>query len=70
MKARIVVAAPAVLMLTVLLSGPAHAYFGPGAGLSAIGSLLSLAGAFIFAVIGFIWYPFKRLLRKRNGRKQ
>ena len=39
------------------------AYVGPGAGLSAIGAFLAmLAGVFV-AIVGFIWYPIKRLIR-------
>lgn len=41
----------------------AHAYIGPGAGLSAIGTLIALIGAVLLAIVGFLWYPIKRLLR-------
>lgn len=44
----------------------AHAYIGPGAGLSAIGTLVALVGAVLLAIVGFVWYPLKRLLRKNN----
>jgi uncharacterized membrane protein len=44
----------------------AHAYIGPGAGLSAIGTLVALIGAILLAIVGFVWYPLKRLLRKNN----
>ena len=46
-------------------------YIGPGAGLSAIGSVLAFFGVLVLIVFGFIWYPFKRLIRKisRNQRK-
>lgn len=44
----------------------AYAYIGPGAGISAIGSLLTLSAAVLLAILGFIWYPVKRLLKKRN----
>ena len=43
---------------------PAQAYIGPGAGVSAIGTLIALVVGVLLAVIGFVWYPFKRLLRK------
>ena len=39
------------------------AYLGPGGALSAVGSFLALLGAILLAVIGFVWYPVKRLLR-------
>lgn len=46
-----------------IIPGVALAYGGPGSGLSAIGSLLSVLAALAFAVVGFVWYPIKRLLR-------
>ena len=47
----------------LLMPDAAHAYIGPGVGISAIGSFFALIGAIIFAIVGFIWYPIKRLLR-------
>lgn len=51
-----------------LMVGPADAfaYIGVGAGLSAIGSLLALVAAVLLTIIGFIWYPIKRMLRWRK----
>ena len=40
-----------------------RAYIGPGSGLAAIGSVLAVAGAVALIVVGFVWYPVKRLLR-------
>lgn len=56
-----------VLMVALLLTAasPALAYVGPGAGLTAIGAALAFVGAMVLAVVGFIWYPIKRLLRAR-----
>lgn len=51
----------------LLLPSVAHAYIGPGAGISAIGAALALVAAVFFAVVGFVWYPVKRLLRKRKA---
>lgn len=42
----------------------AQAYIGPGAGLSALGSLLALLGAVLLIIVGFIWYPVKRVIRR------
>lgn len=39
------------------------AYVGPGAGLSAIGAFLAMIAGLFVAIVGFIWYPIKRLLR-------
>jgi hypothetical protein len=46
---------------------PVAAYVGPGAGLSALGSLLALLAAVVVAIVGFLWYPLKRILRKRGA---
>lgn len=53
------------LLLTAL---PAHAYIGPGSGLSAVGALLALGAALIVAFIGFVWYPIRRMRRNRRER--
>jgi hypothetical protein len=63
-------AALVLLSLLALSAAPpaALAYVGPGAGLSALGWLAALAGAIGLAVVGFVWYPVRRLLR-RSARK-
>lgn len=43
-----------------------HAYVGPGVGLSAIGSVLAFIGAVFLLIVGFLWYPIKRLLKRRS----
>jgi hypothetical protein len=52
------------LTLAVLFPGEANAYVGPGAGLSALGTLIAFVAAVVLSVIGFVWYPIKRLLRR------
>jgi hypothetical protein len=55
------------LMLAVLLliaPQSAEAYVGPGAGITAIGTLVALIGALLLAIVGFVWYPIKRLRAK------
>ena len=60
-----------VAFATALLVAPgaALAYVGPGAGISAIGSLLALIAAILLAIVGFLWFPLKRMLRKRAAEK-
>jgi hypothetical protein len=60
-----------VVMFSILSLYPATAlaYVGPGAGLSAIGSLLAVIAAILAAILGFLWYPLKRILRKRRMRR-
>jgi len=53
-----------VLLAGIMLPQAALAYVGPGAGLSAIGTLIALVGAGFLLIVGFIWYPVKRLLKK------
>ena len=60
-----------LILATFLLgahSTAANAYVGPGAGLSAIGSLVSVVSALLLAIAGFVWYPLKRLLRRGRRR--
>lgn len=48
------------------LSQSAAAYTGPGAGLTAIGSLLAVVATILFGLIGFVWYPIKRFMKSRR----
>lgn len=64
-KAGLVCASVAAWMLT---PDVAHAYVGPGAGLTAIGTVLALLTAVLFAIVGFVWFPIKRLLGRRTSR--
>ncbi len=59
---------PALLALPAVASLPAaaNAYVGPGAGLTAIGTVIALVAAVLLAIVGFVWYPIKRLLAKRR----
>ena len=57
----------AVTLAAVTMPGLAQAYIGPGAGISAIGAALALVAAVFFAIVGFVWYPVKRLMRKRKA---
>ena len=48
----------------VTLSDTAFAYIGPGGGLTAFGLVIALIGGILLAIVGFVWYPIKRILRK------
>jgi hypothetical protein len=59
-----------VMIWLMATSRTADAYIGPGAGISAIGTVIALPGAVVLAIVGFIWYPARRLLamvRRRRG---
>jgi membrane-bound ClpP family serine protease len=51
-----------------VFAAPAYAYLGPGTGLTAIGTVLALIAAVFLAIVGFVWYPVKRLVRSRRAR--
>ena len=50
----------------VLLPTASQAYIGPGAGLTAIGAFLALIAAVVLTIVGFVWFPVKRMLRQRR----
>ena len=56
------------VLLVVLALAPtsAFAYIGPGAGLGAIVTFIAIALGMLLLVAGFLWYPLKRMLRKRR----
>jgi hypothetical protein len=56
-------------VVAALVAGPAHAYIGPGAGLTAIGTVIALLGGILLAIVGFVWYPIKRVLRSKARAK-
>lgn len=57
------------LVLTAAIGAPdaAQAYIGPGAGLSAIGTAIAVVGAVAMLIVGFVWYPVKRLIKGRKA---
>ena len=55
------------VILLALAPGVTQAYVGPGVGLSALGSVLAFIGAVFLLIVGFLWYPIKRLLRKPSA---
>ncbi len=55
-----------IFVIAWLVPSAAHAYIGPGAGISAIGSLLALIAAVLLAIVGFVWYPVKRIRKNRR----
>ena len=58
------------LLITALvcsMPNSAMAYIGPGTGLSALGALVALIFGIIVALFGFLWFPIKRLLRKKKA---
>ncbi|WP_299206228.1 hypothetical protein [uncultured Tateyamaria sp.] len=60
---------PTLLVIAlVVMPAAAQAYVGPGAGLTAIGTMIALLAALVLAIVGFVWYPVKRMLRARKAK--
>lgn len=58
----------ALTTAALLLSTPAaHAYIGPGAGAGTIAVVLGILAAIGMAFVAIIWYPLKRLFKKRKA---
>lgn len=60
---RFVIFALSVLFLT----SPAAAYVGPGLGLGVIGVIFGFIFSIILAIVGVVWYPVKRMMKKRKA---
>lgn len=56
--------------LALLLSSTnAHAYIGPGLGAGAIAIVLGFLVGFLMLLVGVLWYPLKKLIKKiKQGR--
>lgn len=59
----------AAMLALCFAASPAQAYLGPGSGLTALGSIIALLGVIGLGILGFLWYPVKRLLGKLRGDK-
>jgi preprotein translocase subunit SecF len=44
----------------------AHAYIGPGIGAGTIAVVLGVLSSIFFAFVGILWYPVKRLLKRKR----
>ncbi len=66
---RVYIFSLAVAALLLAASQSAEAYIGPGAGITAIGTVIALVGAILLAIVGFVWYPIKRLRAKNRKMK-
>jgi preprotein translocase subunit SecF len=59
-----------VCVVFVILSPVyAMAYVGPGLGAGTIGVILGIVGSLFIALFAIIWYPLKRLFKKKKESK-
>lgn len=59
-----------LLALLLVISGQALAYIGPGAGISVVGSLLSILATFFVAVGAILFWPIRKMLKRRRARRE
>lgn len=56
------------LLLLLLLTDTAVAYVGPGAGISVLGSLLSILATIFVAIGAIIFWPLRKFIKRRKAR--
>jgi len=64
---------PTLIPLTFLLLvqiSTAMAYVGPGAGISVLGSLLSILATIFVAIGAIIFWPLRKYLKRRKARRE
>jgi hypothetical protein len=60
------------LLLVLLMAAalPSHAYIGPGAGAGTVAVVLGVLASIVLAFFAILYYPIKRMFRKRRTAKQ
>ncbi len=61
---------PLLILLVLMVPGQADAYVGPGLGAGTIGVILGIIGSLFIALFAIIWYPLKRLFKKKKKQSQ
>ena len=56
-------------LVSIAYSIDAFAYAGPGLGAGALAAVLGVAGGILMLIVGVVWYPLKRVIRKFRERK-
>ena len=56
-----------LLAQLIFVALPAHAYIGPGAGAGTIAVVLGILASIVMAFFAILWYPLKRLIKKRKA---
>ncbi|MAT49907.1 MAG: hypothetical protein CMK32_01815 [Porticoccaceae bacterium] len=59
-----------LIVLALSWHVPAFGYIGPGLGAGAIGVMLGLIASLFLALFALVWYPVKRLIKKRKGKSR
>ena len=61
----------ALILAAALLAAPAQAfaYIGPGLGAGAISAVLGVLGSIFLGLFAVLYYPIKRLMKKRRNKQ-
>ena len=59
-----------VFLILNFLNVPAFAYLGPGIGGGILAATLGIVIAIFAGIFGLIWFPLKRILKKKKKNKQ
>ena len=59
-----------ISFILCLISTYSFAYIGPGVGGGVVAATIGIIVAIFAALIGLIWFPIKRLLKKRKVEKE
>ena len=59
-----------VALLLLAAPAPAFAYIGPGLGAGAVAVTLGVLGSIFTAILGVIYYPIKRVIKKLKKSRQ
>tara|TARA_Y100000992_G_C21203567_1_gene461729 strand:+ start:189 stop:407 length:219 start_codon:yes stop_codon:yes gene_type:complete len=62
-----------LILITILIlatSTNSYAYLGPGVGGGMIAATIGIIVAIFAALFGLIWFPVKRLLKKKRVKKE
>ena len=57
-------------LIFCLISTTSFAYLGPGTGVGVISAIFGIIVAIFAALFGLIWFPIKRLLKRRKEKKE
>ena len=59
-----------ISFILCLIATSSFAYIGPGVGGGVVAATIGIIVAIFAALIGLIWFPIKRLLKKRKTEKE
>ena len=62
-------AALALAVISMAHSIDALAYVGPGLGAGTLAAVLGVLGGILMLIVGVVWYPLKRVIRRIRERK-